>query len=154
MPTTHRDILVEVPIHARPDQHSGLALVTSAAAILAVGLLAVVAAFQLALAMGAPWGAAAWGGQHPGVLPRRLRIASAVAGILTYPLLIVLVMDAAGWVPLSWLDGAGSLPMWILAGLLGIGALANFVSRSPRERIWGPVALITAVCCVILALNA
>ena len=41
--------------------------------------LAVVAAFQVALAAGAPWGRAAWGGQHQGRLPARLRIASAVA---------------------------------------------------------------------------
>jgi hypothetical protein len=124
------------------------------AAVIAVALLTVVAAFQLALAGGAPWGAAAWGGQHPGVLPRGFRIASGVAGIVIYPLLIVLVSDAVGWLSISWLDGLGSLPMWLLAGLLGLGSLANFASRSPRERIWGPVALVTALCCVILAVNA
>ena len=127
-------------------------VVSSAAASVAVALLAVVAAFQLALALGAPWGAAAWGGQNPGVLPTRLRVASGVAGLVIYPLLIVLVLSAAGWVSIGWLDGVGSLPMWILAGLLGLGSLANFASRSPRERIWGPVALVTAICCAILAL--
>ncbi|AUZ88154.1 hypothetical protein CVO76_11280, partial [Arthrobacter agilis] len=42
---------------------------------LATALLAVVAAFQAALAAGAPWGAAAYGGYTPGTLPARFRIA-------------------------------------------------------------------------------
>src|SRR6188768_2016924 len=41
--------------------------------------LTAVAAFQAALALGAPWGAAAWGGSHPGVLPAEQRISSALA---------------------------------------------------------------------------
>ncbi len=140
----------------RPPLTTGgrMLVVSAAAASVAIGLLVVIAVFQLALALGAPWGAAAWGGQHAGVLPRRLRIASAVAGLVIYPLVIVLVLDAVGWISVGWLNGVGSLPMWILAGLLGLGALANFASRSPRERIWGPVALVTAICCALLALNA
>jgi hypothetical protein len=126
--------------------------VTTAAAVVAVTLFAVVAVFQLALAVGARWGAAAWGGQNPGVLPTRLRVASGVAGLAIYPLLIVLVASAAGWVSIGWLSDLGSLPMWILAALLGLGALANFASRSPRERVWGPVAGAVAICCAILAL--
>ncbi|HEX7172222.1 MAG TPA: hypothetical protein VF365_06400 [Candidatus Limnocylindria bacterium] len=125
----------------------------SIAAVVALVLLAVIVVFQLALALGAPWGAAAWGGQNPGVLPTRLRVASAVAALVVYPLIIVLVLSAAGWVEVPWLNRLGSLPMWILAALLAVGALANFASRSPRERVWGPVALAVAICCVILALG-
>ena len=125
---------------------------TAAAGLIAVLLLAVVAVFQIGLALGAPWGAAAWGGQNAGVLPTRLRVASAVAGVVIYPLLIVLVLNAAGLIEIPWLTDLGSLPMWILAVLLALGALANFASRSPRERLWGPVAGAVAVCCAILAL--
>jgi hypothetical protein len=96
---------------------------------------------------------AAWGGQNPGVLPRRLRIASGVAGVVIYPLLIVLVLNAAGWIDIRWLTDLGSLPMWILVVLLALGAVANVVSRSPRERFWGPIAGIVAICCAILALT-
>jgi hypothetical protein len=123
------------------------------AAVFALVLLGLIVAFQLALALGAPWGSAAWGGQHPGVLPTRLRIASAVAALVVYPLIALLVVSAAGWVDVSWLDGLGSWPMWILAGFLALGALANFASRSPRERIWGPVALAISACCVVLAIG-
>ncbi len=38
-----------------------------------------VAAFQVALAAGAPWGAAAWGGAKKGVLPTEFRIGSVIS---------------------------------------------------------------------------
>jgi hypothetical protein len=123
------------------------------AAILAVVLLVTIAGFQLALAFGAPWGAAAWGGRHPGVLPRRFRIASGVAAVIVYPLIIALVLAAAGLIGDGWLPVDGTLIMWVLAGLLGIGALMNFVSRSAPERRWGAVALTIALCCVVIALG-
>jgi hypothetical protein len=123
------------------------------AAILAVVLLVAIAAFQLALAFGAPWGAAAWGGQNPGVLPRQLRIASGIAALAVYPLIIALVLASAELIDDGWLPVDGSLLMWILAGLLGVGAVMNFVSRSPPERRWGAVALTVALCCVLIALK-
>jgi hypothetical protein len=43
--------------------------------------------------------------------------------------------------------------MWALTGFFALGAVANFASRSPIERIWGPVALGIAVCCGIVALG-
>lgn len=123
------------------------------AAILAVVLLVAIAAFQLALAFGQPWGAAAWGGQHPGVLPRRFRIASGVAAVVVYPLVIALVLASAGIIGDGWLPVDGTLIMWGLAVLLGVGAVMNFVSRSAPERRWGAVALTIALCCVIIALG-
>jgi len=123
------------------------------AAILAVVLLGVIGVFQLALAFGAPWGAAAWGGQSPGVLPARLRIASGVVAVAVYPLVIALVLASAGLIEDEWLPVDGTLNMWGLAGLLGVGALMNFASRSRPERSWGAVALTIALCCVIVALG-
>lgn len=123
------------------------------AAILAVVLLVAVAAFQVALAFGAPWGAAAWGGQNPGVLGRKLRIASGVAGIVVYPLIVALVLAAAGLIDDGWLPVEGTVIMWVLAGLLGVGAIMNVVSRSRPERNWGAVALTIALCCVVIALG-
>jgi len=87
------------------------------------------------------------------VLPMRLRIASGVAAVAIYPLVIALVLAAAGIIGDDWLPVDGTLAMWVLAGLLTLGAVANFVSRSPPERRWGPVALTTAMCCAIIALG-
>ena len=123
------------------------------AAILAVVLLVAVAAFQLGLALGAPWGAAAWGGQNPGVLPQPLRIASGVAGVVVYPLIIALVLASAGVIDDGWLPVDGTIIMWALAVLLGIGAVMNFASRSHPERRWGAVALTIALCCVVIAVG-
>ena len=123
------------------------------AAILAIVLLVAITAFQLGLAFGAPWGAAAWGGQSPGVLPQRLRIASGVAAIVVYPILIALVLASAGLIDDGWLPVDGSLIMWGLAVLLGVGAVMNFASPSRPERTWGPVALTIALCCVVIALG-
>jgi hypothetical protein len=123
------------------------------AAILAVALLGVITAFQLALALGAPWGAAAWGGRSPGVLPTRLRIASGVVAVVVYPLLMALVLASAGLIDDGWLPADRTLIMWVLAGLLGVGALMNFASRSRPERNWGAIALTIALCCVVIALR-
>ena len=121
------------------------------AAIVASVLLSVVAIFQIALALGAPWGDAAWGGANPGVLPRRLRIASAVVGLVVYPLIGCFVLASAGSITADWVPGTGAVGMWALAGVFTLGAVANFASRSKWERIWGPVSLAIAVCCSLIA---
>lgn len=61
--------------------------VTEVAAVVASVLLAALAAFQVALAAGAPLGRLAWGGRHR-VLPTGLRIASGVS---------VVVYAGIGW---------------------------------------------------------
>src|SRR5688572_15618845 len=66
------------------------------AAVVAACLLGVIAVFQLALAVGMPARQMAWGGQYEGKLPVGLRIASAVAGLVLYPLAIFLILEAGG----------------------------------------------------------
>ncbi len=41
--------------------------------------------------------------------------------------------------------------MWILATLFTVGAVANLVSPSRAERMWGPVSLVIAVCSAVVA---
>lgn len=120
------------------------------AAWVAVGLIFVITVFQLALALGVPAGAAAWGGRYPGVLPGRLRVASAFVAIFFYPAVAFGILGSAGVFDDPSLNAVG---MWILTGLFALSALANFTSRSKVERIWGPVALVIAVCCAIIALG-
>ena len=122
-------------------------------AVLAVVLLAVISVFQIALARGAPLGAAAWGGRQGGVLPYPLRIASGVAGLVVYPLISIFVLASAGLIEANWMPGTGPAGMWILTGFFGLGSLANFASRSRRERYWGPVSLAIAACCGFIANN-
>jgi hypothetical protein len=121
------------------------------AALTAVALLGVLAVFQLALALGAPWGRAAWGGGHEGVLPRRLRIASGVAGVVVYPVIILIVLASADLVDIGWMPWSGAAAMWVLTVLFTVAGLMNFISRSKVERIWGPVSLVIALCCGVIA---
>ncbi len=115
----------------------------------------ILAMFQIALAVGAPWGAASYGGGNPGVLPTRLRVVSAVFGIGIYPLAILFVLGASGVADTGLADGDSTEPwLWALTALFGFATMTNFASRSKIERIWGPVALIVAICCGILAVNA
>lgn len=105
----------------------------------ATGLLAAVGVFQVALAAGAPWGAAAWGGSHPGVLPDTLRVSSAVSGVV-YGTLAAVTSSAVGGPTLRrrLLTGA--------AGLMAVGTLMNLASPSLVEKaLWSPVAATLAV---------
>jgi hypothetical protein len=122
------------------------------AAILAAVLMGVHAVFHIALALGAPARYAAWGGWHAGVLPRRQRVASGIVGIVVYPALIVFVLATAGVVDANWVPGRGKVGMWVLTGVFILATLANFASRSKRERRWGFVSLTIGICCAVVAL--
>lgn len=122
------------------------------AAVIAVSLLAILAVFQVALALGAPWGDMSWGGRHPGVLPMRLRVASAVAGLVVYPVIGLVILASAGVIAERWVSVAPSA-LWVLTAFFLLGTLANAASRSHRERIWAPVSLVIAICCGVIALG-
>ncbi|MEU4496011.1 hypothetical protein AB0F96_21820 [Streptomyces sp. NPDC023998] len=68
---------------------------TRPAAIAAAAGLIGLSLFQLALALGAPLGHAAWGGTHAGPLPTELRIASGAA-ILIWASAAMIVLHRAG----------------------------------------------------------
>ena len=112
------------------------------------------AAFQAALALGAPLGSASWGGAYPGQLPTGLRIASGLA-VGVYVLFALIVVGRAGYrgVPLPY--GILRWGTWVLFGLMFLGALANFASSSGWERYgWAPFTLILALLCLFVALSA
>jgi hypothetical protein len=121
------------------------------AAGVAATLLAAIVIFQMALAFGAPLGRAAWGGQHEGVLPKRLRIASGIAAFLIYPLIVVEVLNSAGLIDVGLVPDTEAQLMWVFSGLFTLGGIANLVSRSRLERYWAPVSIAIAICCAVIA---
>jgi hypothetical protein len=125
--------------------------VARVAAIVAALLMGALAAFELALAAGLPWGTAAWGGRAAD-LATGLRIASLAAAVI-YGMAALVVLRRAGhrvWTPIParWVPGV----VWGIAGYSVLGALLNAMSRSAVERaVMTPAALCLAVLCATVA---
>jgi hypothetical protein len=121
--------------------------VAAALACLVLGALAV---FQLLLALGAPLGRFAWGGQHR-VLPTALR-AGSVVSIAIYALLATVVLARADLVSPGVPVGVVRTATWVIVAYLLLGAGLNLTSRSKPERaVMSPV---TAVLCALYAVVA
>lgn len=116
-----------------------------------VGLLAGLAVFQVALALGAPLGEAAWGGTHGARLPAALRLAS-LATILLYAAVAAVVMRQAGYA-VPGVSGRVARPATrVVAGLIALSGAANLLSGSAWERyLLGPVSLVLASLCMLVA---
>ena len=120
------------------------------AAVTAVSCL-VVAAFQIALTLGAPLGAAALGGTITGQLPESLRLMTALTAL--FWLLGTLVVLARGGITIYPLPRTvATWGTWVLVALLGIATLLNFASSSPWERFgWGHFSLTMLFLTIALA---
>lgn len=119
-----------------------------AAATVAAVLFLGMAAFQVALALGAPFGAHVLGGRNPGALPTRLRIASALAAVILAGAAVV-VLARAGVI--DWLAGAAGLlgpACWVIAAYMLLNTLGNLRSTSRVERTFfaGVTALLGVLC--------
>jgi hypothetical protein len=112
---------------------------------------ALVVAFQLALAAGAPWGSYAMGGAFPGRMPPSLRVAAVIQGIFLGALAIVVLADA-GLLDVPILEGWPWL-IWVPVAVAGVAVLLNGSTRSRGERrIWLPVAVVLLLCSLAVAL--
>jgi hypothetical protein len=102
---------------------------------------AALAAFQVSLALGAPLGAAAWGGTAEGQLSADLRVASSCAAI--FWLLAAMIALARGGFAASRIPYSFSgRAMWVLTALLTMGTALNAGSQSRWERFgWAPFVL-------------
>jgi len=126
------------------------ALTAEVAAILAaVGFLAI-AAFQAALALGAPLGRAAWGGKSR-ELPANLRRASAVA-VVIWLVAAVVILGRAGIEIVPLPDLVLVWGAWALVVISVLGAIVNAASSSPWERFgWAPLSVILALLSLVVA---
>lgn len=128
-------------------------MIDEIAAILAAGGFVAVAAFQLLLASGRPWGKYAWGGYHE-VLPTKLRLAS-TASMLIFLLAALIILDRVNLIDVYSDEGFISQAAWALAGWLGIGVLMNAASKSQSERkLMTPIAMVLALLSFTVALTA
>jgi hypothetical protein len=120
-------------------------------ALLLTIALALLALFQLALALGAPLGRYAWGGQHR-VLPARLRIGSVVS-ILIYAAIALVAWNRVGAVDLLP-PVAATVAMWVVFAYFCAGIVLNAISRSRPERFtMVPVTIVLAGLSLPIALG-
>lgn len=121
------------------------------AAILFSLVAAGVAAFQLALALGAPWGSYAMGGAFPGSFPPAMRGAAAVQA-LVIGLIAAIVLARGGIVLAAW-KPASMWAIWIVVAFSGVGLVLNAISPSAGERgVWVPVTVVMLACSLAVAL--
>ncbi len=128
---------------------------TTTAAVLATILFGAMAAVQLGLAAGLPYGAHVLGGRYPGVLPGRARMASAIAAALLVVFALV-VLGRAGIV--SWPAGVAGLlgpACWAIAAYLVLNTFGNLASKSRLERTaFAATTAILAILCGYVAAAA
>jgi hypothetical protein len=123
------------------------------AAILAAFGLAGIGLFQAALALGAPWGHAAWGGADA-QLATPQRVGSGIA-VVVWSLAALVVLECAGLRRGSKPHALARRGTWLIATVCGVSALANFASQSTYENVvFGPLALVLAVLCGVVAWSA
>ena len=121
------------------------------AAIVYLILTVIAVGFQLALALGAPWGELTLGGRYPGRLPPLMR-AMAVVQAVILSLLALIVLSKAGLVlPEATADSpnVAYIPVVIMA----FSVWLNINTKSVQERkLWAPVTIAMLVCALIVAL--
>ena len=124
---------------------------TTAAAIVACLILLALAVFQALLIAGRPLGRYAWGGQHE-VLPRKLRIGSAIS-ILLYAVFAIIILESAGIADMLP-DVVADIGIWVLTAYFALGIIMNGISRSkPERQLMTPVCIVLTVLCLIVALG-
>lgn len=123
-----------------------------AAALIFIVLIILLCVFQFALSFGAPLGHFAWGGKHR-VLPRKLRVSSALS-VIIYLGMALVIASKAGLVEVIPQGAFLTVLSWGIFAYLTLGVFMNVISRSKLERyMMTPVALILAVCALVVALQ-
>ena len=115
-------------------------------------LIAFVVAFQLALAVGAPWGEMAMGGKFPGRLPPRMRIAALVQIVVL--VFIALIVLTRADVILDEFSSLSKSVIWAVVVFSLVGAILNTITPSKKERmLWAPVSLVLLICATYVAVS-
>jgi hypothetical protein len=116
-------------------------------------LTAIVILFQLALALGAPWGEYALGGRFPGKLPPGPRVAALIQ-ILVLLFFAVIVLSRSG-LAFSAFYSFSRGAIWFVVGFFVLGSILNLITPSKGERLlWAPVNIVMLLTAVLVALSS
>lgn len=127
--------------------------VTRVAATLFTIVTAGVVLFQLALALGVPWGSYAMGGFYPGVFPPLMRVAALMQAILLVVTALV-VLSRSGMLLRSWFRQS-KWAIWLVVFLGLISLVLNSITPSAVEKaLWQPVTVLLLVLSLTVVLTA
>ena len=113
----------------------------------------IITAFQIALALGAPWGEYAYGGTKTGKLPVGFRINSVVAAFVMLAISGHYLAQLGVFEPILE-PGGNSIVNWVLVAFTGLAALANNATRSKKERmVWGIPTILMFLAAIAVALG-
>jgi hypothetical protein len=126
--------------------------VTIIVAWVAVAGFAGMLCFQIALAMGMPWGNLAWGGKHK-ILPNKLRFASLISALI-FVFGAICIMEKANIFVFLNLSIIADIFIWILVCIFGLSILGNILSSSRQEKhVMTPVAVILFLTCLAVVIE-
>ena len=128
-------------------------MLATISSIFLVATTLIVSLFQIALALGAPWGEYAYGGARVGKLPTGFRINSVVAAVVMAAISGHYLAQLGVFTPL--LDSAGNSAVnWVLVGFTGLSAIANNITRSKKERaVWAIPTILMFIAALLVALS-
>ena len=127
-------------------------MVTEIAAWLALAVFCGLACFQVLLALGFPYGRAAWGGRYVR-LPAGLRIASPFS-VAICAVLVLFILERACILSVFDNQTLVKIVVWVAVGFFGLNTVANLASRSRTEKYMALVSLPLAILCLIVATTA
>ena len=109
--------------------------------------------FQILLALGFPFGQAAWGGKYK-ILPHGFRIASLFAAMI-FVFASIIVLEKTEIFSVINSPTVVTYGVWIFAAFLGLNTISNFISRSKLEKlIMTPVSLTLGLLCLTVAITS
>ena len=121
---------------------------------IAAALFGVMALFQVALALGAPWGAHVYGGRvadDDGRLPGAWRAASAAAALILLGFAWV-ILARAGVIATSIDETLLTVLSWMVVAYMALNTAGNLAGKSPIERyVFGGMTLVLVILCAIVA---
>jgi hypothetical protein len=123
-------------------------------ALVAAVLFVLLALFQLAVALGVPWGAHVYGGRQArddGSLPSKWRVSSAVAALILLGFAWV-ILARAGVLIVGINEIALTVLAWMVVAYMAINTAANLASKDSVERwLMGSITLVLVVLCAVVA---
>ena len=130
-----------------------LTMIAQVAAVVAtIGFFGLMC-FQILLALGFPFGKAAWGGKYT-ILPNGFRIASLFSAVI-YVFVSIIVLERAIVFTVINSSTVVTYGVWIFTAFLGLNTISNFISRSKLEKlIMTPVSFTLGLLCLLVALTA